>query len=838
MNKWVVYFFVLSSSLFLSQSTQANDDVKVFDLPAQALSNSLLEFALQADISLYLQPSHLQGKRSPSIVGPYNIDYALERLLSRSDLTYQHNPLTDAYQIKLKKLKEYTEVNRSPETETPPLEEIVVTAQSYPNRYHTLQHSFEHSGVSSFDSIRVHSTLTQKLIDDQNVSEVRDVLHFSSGITLGDGYGDTNDDFYIRGFPRHSIYLDSYRLESSTGIRFLSDHIQQIEILKGPSSLYYGQGQPGGVVNLIRKKPVSKKFLFADQTFGDRIIKTTVDLNNQWAEALNYRSILSYTESEPNKKLKDLQQTLLYQNVAFDWSKLKVNISFEWQQEKLQKIKDEQALSAYLNLFPGATLDELLHQKNNNYKADFFISSLNLHSTLNHNWLIKASVHWQEESRDGVRTNIDQARFSSLLIKPEEIGYDYFLLMPGGEMAIPIVIVNGHLPEANWRYRLAPLRTIYDEESFETGVFGSMDLEGSFKFSGFTHHLSLGIDGKRQDTYQAIIVEVREPFAGVTWSSEEFAQQLPNIAQQALFDVPLGRLEEQQERRVYDEFGAYLRNTMELGENTHLSAGLRYTRALAEFEDIKTNQYEYPDIVSNFSTQFGISHSVSEQLSLFANYSESLRANYFQYMSAPGDLEPEEGEQIELGAKINALANKLLASFALYQIEKQNIYSKSLQFFIDAQNRSQRPLHNQETQGVDIDISMELNSDTQIMLAGALMNSRISIGEFKNNTPALVAEKTASLLLRHEITSNFAAQFSLQYVGERFGDESNQITLDEYQIVNLGLSYFPVFLPKSEWHISVKNLFDEDYYSTMVAGARINYGSPKSAYLTLKYQLF
>lgn len=223
-----------------------------FDIPEQALASSLIDFALQADITIVADNELLRGLRATAINGPQELGTALTKLVSGTALSYQYIKETNTYVIERKPAAtEYpTKTNTT-------IEEVLVTGTRYPFRYNTITQTQQQSSNAYFDSARVLNVIPQSLIQDQQAADLGDVLKFSSAITAGDGLSDSNDDMFIRGFQRHAIYMDGYRLSDSTGIKILPANIERIEILKGPSTLHYGQAEAGGIVNVVRKKPQS-----------------------------------------------------------------------------------------------------------------------------------------------------------------------------------------------------------------------------------------------------------------------------------------------------------------------------------------------------------------------------------------------------------------------------------------------------------------------------------------------------------------------------------------------------------------------------------------------------
>ena len=103
--------------------------------------------------------------------------------------------------------------------------------------------------------------IPQRVLEDRNVRELRDALETAGGVT-STGARSTSafgENFQIRGFAtRSSIFRDGIP-STSLGVLTTSD-IESVEILKGPASVLFGQGEPGGVINLVSKKPLFEPY--------------------------------------------------------------------------------------------------------------------------------------------------------------------------------------------------------------------------------------------------------------------------------------------------------------------------------------------------------------------------------------------------------------------------------------------------------------------------------------------------------------------------------------------------------------------------------------------------
>jgi catecholate siderophore receptor len=141
------------------------------------------------------------------------------------------------------------------------------------------------------DTPKSISVITEDLYDDLGATNFRDLMRTQPGVTLGTGEGGNayGDRIFIRGFEaRNDVYIDGVR-DPGVGAREIFD-IDQIEIIKGPSSAIAGRGTTGGAVSLISKQPQARWFGDLEATYGDDgTRRVTLDVNKPINDKLGVR---------------------------------------------------------------------------------------------------------------------------------------------------------------------------------------------------------------------------------------------------------------------------------------------------------------------------------------------------------------------------------------------------------------------------------------------------------------------------------------------------------------------------------------------------------------------
>lgn len=132
------------------------------------------------------------------------------------------------------------------------------------------------------DTPQTVNVVPQAVIEQRGATTLRDVLRNVPGISMQAGEGGTpaGDQLSVRGFSaRTDIFVDNLR--DFGGYTRDPFNIEQVEVVKGPSSDYSGRGSTGGSINLVSKTPYLEDFLGADVTFGtDAYKRTTLDVNH------------------------------------------------------------------------------------------------------------------------------------------------------------------------------------------------------------------------------------------------------------------------------------------------------------------------------------------------------------------------------------------------------------------------------------------------------------------------------------------------------------------------------------------------------------------------------
>ncbi|MCU7249926.1 TonB-dependent siderophore receptor [Pseudomonas koreensis] len=224
-----------------------------FNLPAGPLAGTLNAIAGQSGQIISLEPSLVQGKQAPAVIGQMPAEQAMQKALSGSGLqlrvTGQGNfsvePVTDssaALQLGATNI-----VERSLGATTEGSGSYAARAVTIGKGTHTLKEIPQ--------SVTV---MTRKQMDDQDLTDLKDAANKTTGLVGVQGVGKGMiltsrgfqiDDWQYDGvpIPRNTYALGNWATQDLI-------FFDRMEILRGASGLLQGTGSPGGAINLVRKR--------------------------------------------------------------------------------------------------------------------------------------------------------------------------------------------------------------------------------------------------------------------------------------------------------------------------------------------------------------------------------------------------------------------------------------------------------------------------------------------------------------------------------------------------------------------------------------------------------
>lgn len=234
-------------------------------MPAQPLDKALTELAARTGLLIGVDSGLLAGKQAPALAGTHMPQAALHKLLAGSGLEAVSQG-GNAYTLR-KRPAQQGEITLAPMTVTAAASAdgnrsgITEGSGSYAQRGPA--HTATRLGLTLRETPQSVSVMTRQQMDDFGLSELEDVLRLTPGISVDKSETDRTS-YLSRGFAINSFQYDGIPTAAADSRYSSAEHLSdtaiydRIEVLKGSSGLMTGMGDPGGTINLVRKKPTSE----------------------------------------------------------------------------------------------------------------------------------------------------------------------------------------------------------------------------------------------------------------------------------------------------------------------------------------------------------------------------------------------------------------------------------------------------------------------------------------------------------------------------------------------------------------------------------------------------
>lgn len=647
------------------------------------------------------------------------------------------------------------------------------------------------------------------VIEDQAAEEMRDVVRNVSGIQEDGTFGNSTDNFTIRGFDsRNAILRDGYTTVSN---RTLNANIERVEVLKGPASLLYGRFEPGGLINVITKKP---RFVLSGEgrgffsSQGAQLFQ--LDLTGPLAQNtavgnLAFRVVGEQENSDYWRNFGERNRTFLAPSLALDYGTGDVTLQYEF-------LDSRQPFDRGRIFFDGEPLDTPPERR---FGEDWerLEETIHLGSVLLDQKLSKA---WQLSFKGAYQdvTGFDrQARPRSLTL--DENGN------PTGELI---------------------RRTDGSSDRFDRRYYASLNVTGEEELLGWTHTLLAGIDYEDSEGGRDVFI------VG------------PDQGGFNIFDPTYGLLEESSAEPIepsdftntFTTFGVYIQNSVDFSEQWTAVIGGRF-EDYENFQQSNFGEISPPSDDSEGNTflpRLGLVYRPLTNLSFYASYSESFQPNSVPVLPESnepiGEIDPQEGISYEIGAKAQ-LFTGLNLTLALFDIERQNVVNVSL----DENNDLVFNVSDEVTsRGVELDLTGIITPNWNIIAAYSYIDASDPDSPLRDEVQN-VAEHSGSVSSTYRLTEGLLSGLEfgggVYFVGERFGGGTAGATtqlqepffLDGYTKVDLHASYtFPVPAGDSQVRaqVNLRNVFDEEYFPSATSALRVRPGEVRALFGSIAWE--
>ena len=617
------------------------------------------------------------------------------------------------------------------------------------------------------DSSQSIQVIPQQVLEDQQVIRLDEALRNVSGVTFGGTNLGRSLEFSIRGFDEAPIIRNGFR-QFGGDIIPETANLERVEVLKGPSSILFGEIEPGGLINLVTKKPTGETFYRVETQFGNRsLISPSIDFSAPLTKDgdVSYRFNALYRSSDD---IQDVDENIerFFISPVVTW-KIGENTDLNLELEYLNEDRPPSfGIPAIGDEIADIPFDQITNEPDDSGEEEFLSVGYDLEHRFSKNWKLRNAFRFTEQSA------------SIEIAFPFEID----------EETGTVFRFFGSQPQDGESYSLQTTT----EGKFATGKINHQILAGL--------DLNLAEDNfneqTRLDLETPLELDLFNPIYGQSPRPDE--DTLPFIEDR-----------ERETRRL----GLFAQDRIAFGDKFFLLAGLRYDTVKQIITD-NLESTEIDDTNSNITPRVGVVYKPIEPVSLYTSYSQSFAPNTEDTNSEGEPLEPEEGEGFEVGVKSEFLNGKLFTTLAYFNIDKENVASAD-----PDDPFSSVATGKQSSQGIELDIAGEITPGWNIIASYAYIDGEVSednndeiVGNRLNNSPENSASLWTTYQLQQGNLEGLGFGLGFNFVGEREGDLDNSFTLDSYFLTNAALFY-----DRNKYRVGLnfKNLFDVDY----IAGA-------------------
>ena len=631
------------------------------------------------------------------------------------------------------------------------------------------------------------SVVTADQMASRNIQTVNEAIEFSGSVSV-DTYGtDSRFDYInIRGFNQstYGLFRDNSRWQSGTVSGQVDPYmLQEVDIVKGPSSVLYGQNTPGGLVNLVTKRPTRETQNEVIVNYGSNDRKQVqgdfsgpIDKDGHF----RYRLVGLYRDSDTQVDYVPDNRRLIAP--ALTWAPSQYTtwtVLGDFQRDKTgwgQFLPSQGTFVAN----PKGKISRSLFTGEPNY--DYFHRD---------QW----SVGSLFEHRFGALTFRNTFRYSS-------VSYD------GKD------VFGGGLQADNRTLNRFGFGNTLDLRMFTTDTHATVRA----KTGVVEHNFLFGVDYSRSKTTQV---------SGFAFASGlDVFNPVYGAAVPSLFIY-------QNTTQPTSLTGVYVQDHMKIGRRLVLTASGRQDWTSLENQDHLTNLND-KQTPSKASGRVGVSYLTPVGAAPYFSYSTSFLpmggTDFYGHA-----FKPTEGVQYEGGLKFQPKHSNSFITASVFQISQTNVEvpdpNNNLNFLQEGEIRSR---------GIEIEgtgsIANGLNLHASYSYLGQEV-TKTTDPTVLGKRPPLAPKQLFGLSGDYVVTSGPLTGFGLgagvRYVGTMAGDQTNTIEVPSYTLLDASARYL---WKAMEFQLSATNLTDKTYVAVCTSASYCNYGSARKVIASIHYK--
>ena len=716
----------------VSDGRDAQDGQRLrFSIQAAPLADVLDAFEALAHVKVTLSDAGIGTIQSPGVVGEFTVKQALEQLLSGTSVAFTFTG-RNAVALELRAAAEFVSVTgRGPALTSPRFTEALR------------------------DIPQTVNVIPASVIEAQGATTLRDVLRNVTGISLqaGEGGVPAGDNVSIRGFnARTDLFIDGVR--DVGGYSRDPFNVEQVEVLKGPSSSVAGRGSTGGVVNMATKTPHPAAAKSLSIGIGSSDYKrATLDINQPLGDEAAFRLNAMWNDADtPGRDAVTNQRWGVAPSFAFGL-KRGARVTLDYAHLGQDNVPDygipwvpntNLPLNAYADQAPPVAFSNfygLTSRDYENTQTDVFTGRVDGD--------VGSALHLRSIVRLG------RTRRDSLITSPRF--------------------------ESNTSTAIR--RTDWKSRDQTDGIVSSQtDLTMRFRSGAIGHALVGGVELARESSKNWNRVEQGGPQPSTDLFNPDFAAPYVShlVRDGAVNDA------------IAHSVAIFLFDTVQLIPAFEVTGGLRWDRFALDYRSIDAagvaSLLERLD--GMLSWRGGAVYKPRANGSVYVGVGTSLNPSTegLSLSTATAALDPEKSRSLEVGSKWDLFGSRLGITGALFNTTKSNARTPG----INAGDPPTVLQGRQSVSGVEVGVNGSITTAWQLFGGYTFMDSEITssntaaeVGRQFGNTP----NHSLRLWTVYRLPRSIDIGGGSQYMGDRFNSNTNTRTAPAYWLFDAMASY-------------------------------------------------
>ena len=776
----------LSVALAAEAGTDQQRTQFSFALAAKPLPQALSDFSRVTGISVVYTDEAPYAITAPAVSGQMSAEQALQRLLGGSGFTFRR---TDGHTLVLEPLPSEGTLNLDATTITSVMDQSM-SYQPPPTS------SVMRSSALLQEIPQTVNVIPAQVIRDQAPRNLDDALANVSGITQGNTLGSTQDSVMTRGFGDNrngSIMRDGMPVVQGRG---LNASVERIEVLKGPASLLYGIQDPGGVVNMVSKKPELEQYnalTLRGSTYGEGKNGSGGGLDSTGAlgdTGLAYRMILDHEDEDYWRNYGTHRETLVAPSLA--WFGESTTLLFAYEHREFLTPFDRGTVIDPRDNHPlDISRERRLDEPFNNMEGRSDLYHFEADHALNDDWNAHFGYSWNRETYDA-----SQVRITAIDTDAGTLTRS----MDGTQNAI------------------------------STDRFTTASLEGKVKVAGMQHDLVFGIDDEYRKIYREDLIR-QKSLSTFSYTNPVYGREVAGTTVSPADSAQTDKLRSD---------SVFVQDSIHLTDRWILVAGARFQ----EYDQYAGKGVPFQANTDSNGQKWvpraGLVYRYTDELSFYGSYTESFKPNS---TIAPlsgsstvldGSIAPEEAKSWEVGAKLD-IPGRVTGNVALFDIKKRNVLVANSEGPVTLYSAAGEV----RSRGLEVDLTGQLSDRWSMIGSYAYTDAEVTQDPtYKGKKLQNVAKNTGSLSAVYDFGTVIGGDqlrvgAGARYVGERAGNAVNDFDLPSYTVADAFASYDTrVEGQKVKFQLNVKNLFDRTYYTSAASRFFVSMGDARQVTLS------